>query len=229
MNVSKGGTLFFLLLMPLIMVVTDSTLLVYADYDTIVEVSSPIQNKTYFTNDITLSFSYTTNIINSSDIGEYSVVFAYNLDGEPIWTPPWGMHVSGGKSTRIGQFYQPVPLDYTMSIDVQNGNHTLFVIITFWIEPHGEHPNTLKVKDVSQIVNFTVSSETPTPTPTTTLELTQQPSASPEHTQSPPTTAEPTQQPSTFSDSIPLLISAVVIDAAAVTAAYVWKRHKPYS
>jgi hypothetical protein len=162
--ISKGHTLFFLLLMALVMGVTNSTLLVHAtDYNSIVEVSSPIQNKTYFTNDVPLSFSYSTNIINSSNIGEYSVVFAYNLDGEPIWTPPWGMHVSGGKTTRIGQFYPPVPLDYTLSIDVPNGNHSLFVVVTFWIEPHGEIPNTFNVKDVSQVVNFTVSAGPPIP------------------------------------------------------------------
>ena len=161
MKVSKGHTLFFLLLMPLVMGVTNSTLLVQATtYNIIVEVSSPIQNKTYFTNDIPLSFNYSTNMDNLPNIAEYSVVFCYNLDGEPNFDY-FGNPVFWGKTTRIGQFYQPIPLDYNSSIHVPNGNHTLFVSLTFWITPEGEYQNKFKVQTVSQVVNFTVSAPTP--------------------------------------------------------------------
>ena len=161
MKVSKGHTLFFLLLIPLVMGVTNSTLLVQATtYNIIVEVSSPIQNKTYFTNDIPLSFNYSTNMDNLPNIAEYSVVFVYNLDGEPNFDM-FGNPVFWGKTTRIGQFYQPIPLDYNSSIHVPNGNHTLFVSLTFWITPEGEHTNIFDVTKVSQVVNFTVSAPTP--------------------------------------------------------------------
>ena len=137
--------------------VTNSTLLVQATtYNIIVEVTSPIQNKTYFTNDIPLSFNYSTNITNLPNIAEYSVVFVYNLDGEPNFDM-FGNPVFWGNTTRIGQFYQPIPLDYNSSIFVPNGNHSLFVFLNFWITPEGESQNTFDVSAVSQVVNFTVS------------------------------------------------------------------------
>ena len=150
--------------------VTNSTLFVQATtYNIFVEVSSPIQNKTYFTNDIPLSFNYITNITNLPNIAEYSVVFVYNLDGEPNFDM-FGNPVFWGNTTRMGQFYQPIPLDYNSSIHVPNGNHSLFVMATFWITPTGEYQNKFDVRNVSQVVNFTVSAETPTssnsPTPT---------------------------------------------------------------
>jgi hypothetical protein len=161
MQVSRRHTLFFLLLLPLVIGVTNLTPLVQATtYNIIVEVSSPIQNKTYFTNDIPLSFNYSTNIPNLPNIANYSVVFCYNLDGEPNFDN-FGNSVFWGKTTRIGQFYQPIPLDYNSSIHVLNGNHSLFVFLTFWITPEGEYPNIFKVQTVSQVVNFTVSSPTP--------------------------------------------------------------------
>ena len=152
--------------------VTNSTLFVQATtYNIFVEVSSPIQNKTYFTNDIPLSFNYSTNIINLPNIAEYSVVFCYNLDGEPNFDM-FGNTVFWGKTTRIGQFDQPVPLDYNSSIHVPNGNHSLFVYLNFWITPEGEQTNIFDIPKVSQVVNFTVSAGTPTPSksPTPTPE-----------------------------------------------------------
>ena len=135
----------------------------------VVNVSSPIQNETYFTNDIPLSFSYDTNITTSPDVANYTAVFTYNLDGQPNFDM-FGNPVFGGKTTRIGAFYQPIPLDYNSSIHVPNGNHSLFVMATFWITPTGEYQNKFDVRNVSQVVNFTVSAETPTssnsPTPT---------------------------------------------------------------
>ena len=129
-------------------------------YNTIIEVSSPIQNKTYFTNDIPLSFNYSNNITNLPNITEYSVVFCYNLDGEPNFDV-FGNPVFWGNTTRIGQFDQPVPLDYNSSIHVPDGNHSLFVLVTFWITPEGR--DTFDVNSVSQVVNFTVSAESPIP------------------------------------------------------------------
>ena len=74
-----------------------------------------------------------------------------------------------GEDTRIGQFYPPAPLDYNSSIHVPNGNHSLFVLVTFWITPVEEYADRFKVQNVSQVVNFTVSAETPTPSPVPTI------------------------------------------------------------
>ena len=150
-----------LLLFSFVLISSLQTDLVKAEtYDIIVEVSSPIQNKTYFTNDIPLSFNYSNNITNLPNITEYSVVFCYNLDGEPNFDV-FGNPVFWGNTTRIGQFDQPVPLDYNSSIHVPDGNHSLFVLVTFWITPEGR--DTFDVNSVSQVVNFTVSAESPIP------------------------------------------------------------------
>jgi parallel beta-helix repeat protein len=149
--------LFFLLLMPLVMGVSNLTLLVNATtYNTSVDISSPIQNKTYFTNDIPLSFNYSTDIINSSEYGESrGVVLVYSLDGEVVFDMFGQAHL-GGMTTRIGQFYEPVPSDYTLSIDVPNGNHSVIVMVTFWFMREGQ---LISIRRLSQTINFTVSAE----------------------------------------------------------------------
>jgi hypothetical protein len=150
--------LFFLLLMPLVMSVSNLTPLVHATtYSTLVDISSPIENKTYFTNDIPLSFNYSTDIIDSSEYGEsHGVVFVYNVDGGLIFDMFGKAHFLGGKTTRIGQFYEPVPSDYALSIDVPNGNHSVIVMVTFWFMREGE---LISIERISQTVNFTVSAE----------------------------------------------------------------------
>jgi hypothetical protein len=155
--VKSAFIVVLLLLFSFVLISSLQTNLVKAEtYDIIVEVSSPIQNKTYFTNDIPLSFNYSTNITNLPNITEYSVVFCYNLDGEPNFDV-FGNPVFWGNTTRIGQFDQPVPSDYNSSIHVPDGNHSLFVLVTFWITPEGR--DTFDVNSVSQVVNFTVSAE----------------------------------------------------------------------
>ena len=171
--------------------VTIPTLFVQAEaFNITINVSSPTQNETYFTNDIPLSFSYTTNIINSSDVIDYTVVFCYILDGQPRFE--YGRLIPSGEAVRIGEFFQPVPLSYNMSIHVPNGNHSLFVWVTFWIIPSGGNQNMLGPDNVSQVVNFTVSAETPpsTPSPTPTLEptLTPTPTVEPQQTEPFPAT-----------------------------------------
>ena len=138
-----------------LVIFSDIAIVQATTYNTIVEVSSPIQNKTYFTNDIPLSFNYSTDIINSSKFGESrGVVFVYNLDGGLIFDMFGKAHFLGGKTTRICQFYEPVPSHYTLSIDVTNGNHSVIVIVTFWFMREGE---LISIQRVSQAVNFTVS------------------------------------------------------------------------
>lgn len=130
-------------------------------YNAIIEVSSPVQNKTYVTNDIPLSFNYSTNIPDLPNIAGYNVVFDYNLvDREPDFDV-LGKPIFWGKTITIGQFYQPIPLDYNSSIYVPDGNYTLSVHLTFWITPAGEHQNVFGVRKVSQEINFTVSSPIP--------------------------------------------------------------------
>ena len=144
-----------------LVIFSDIAIVQATTYNIIVEVSSPIQNKTYFTNDIPLSFNYSTDIINSSKFGESrGVVFVYNLDGGLIFDMFGKAHFLDGKTTRIGQFYEPVPSHYTLSIDVTNGNHSVIVIVTFWFMREGE---LISIQRVSQAVNFTVSSEPPIP------------------------------------------------------------------
>ena len=128
-------------------------------YNITVEVSSPIPDKTYKTNNVPLSFSCDANINNSSNVASYSVVFDYNLDGQPGFDM-FGNPVFSGETKRIGQFYQPVPIDYNSSIHVPDGIHSLFVLVTFWITPTGEHQNTFSARAVSQVVNFTISAGT---------------------------------------------------------------------
>lgn len=156
-KMTTKSTVFVLLVLSLVLASLSQIGVVQATtYNIIVEVSSPLQNKTYFTNDIPLSFNYSTNIPNLPNIAEYSVVFCYNLDGEPTFDM-FGNPVFWGKTTRIGQFYQPIPLNHNSSIHVPNGNHSLFVFLNFWITPEGESQNTFDVPAVSQVINFTVS------------------------------------------------------------------------
>jgi len=158
--------LFFLLLMPVVMSVSNLTPLVHATtYNTLVDISSPIENKTYFTNDIPLSFNYSTDIIDSSEFGEsHGVVFVYNVDGEVIFSVYGQAFFLGGKTTRIGQFYEPVPSDYSLYIDVPNGKHSVIVMVTFWFMREGE---LISIERISQTVNFTVSAEPPIPSEST--------------------------------------------------------------
>ncbi len=118
-----------------------------------VNISSPSQGQIY-SNDVALSFSYTTNISNSTG---YSVVFNYNLDGQGGFDV-FGNPVFTGETTRIGEFYQPVPLTYNSSIHVSTGNHTLFVMVTIWLVIDGQHQS---VSNCSEIVNFEVTSGGP--------------------------------------------------------------------
>jgi hypothetical protein len=216
MKISKGLISFFFLLMLLALGVTNSTLFVQATiYDVTinVNVSSPIQNKTYFTNDVPLSFSYDSNITNSPDVASYSVVFTYNIDGQPIFDM-FGNTVFGGESTRIGQFYQPVPLWWSAPIHVPNGSHSLFVLITFWVRPIGENQNLFKVHNVSQVVNFTVSAGTPTSTPSPSPTTTESPSPTPSPTST--TTLEPTQTPMPEPAPLPTTIVIGIVAAVVV-------------
>jgi hypothetical protein len=193
--------------------VTIPTLFVQAEaFNITINVSSPIQNETYFTNDIPLSFSYTTNIINSSDVIDYTVVFCYILDGQPRFE--YGRLIPSGETTRIGEFFQPVPLDYNLSIHVPNGNHSLFVWVTFWIIPSGGNQNMLGPDNVSKVVNFTVSAETPTSTP----------SPSPTPSPTPEQTLEPTQSPEPQPEPFPttLVLAAVSVVAIVCIGLFVY-------
>ena len=144
-KMTTKSTVFVLLVLSLVLASFSQIGVVQATtYNIIVEVSSPIQNKTYFTNDIPLSFNYSTNIDNLPNIAEYSVVFCYNLDGEPNFDM-FGNTVFWGNTTRIGHFDQPVPLEYNSSIHVPNGNHSLFVYLNFWITPEGEQTNIFDI------------------------------------------------------------------------------------
>lgn len=149
----------------------------FDSFNIIIKVESP-QNITYNTNDIPLSFSYDTNIINSPRITNSSVVFLYNIDEQLIFDV-FGNLIFTGETTRIGQFYQPVPLTYNSSIHVPDGNHSLFVVVAFWIYQNDIYPNTFRVLNVSQVFNFTVYAETPTSTPSQSPSLNPSPSPSP--------------------------------------------------
>jgi len=208
MKISKGFRVFFFLLMLLALSVTNQTLFVQPtvyDITINVDVSSPIQDETYFTNDVPLSFSYESNITNSSDVADYSVVFTYNIDGQPIFDM-FGNGVFSGETIRIGQFYEPVPSWWSAPIHVPNGKHSLFVLITFWVRPVGEYQNKFKVYNVSQVVNFTVSAGTPTSTPSPS------PTPSPTSIQTlEPTHSPEPQQPEPFPTT--LLTASVIIIA----------------
>jgi len=134
-----------------------------------VNISSPIQDQIY-SNDVALSFSYTTNISNSTG---YSVVFNYNLDGQGGFDV-FGNPVFTGETNRIGEFYQPVPLTYNSSIHVSTGNHTLFAMVTIWLNINRQQQS---VSNCSEIINFEVTaggpisslSPSPSPRPTSSI------------------------------------------------------------
>jgi len=192
--------------------VTNSTLFVQAtEYNIIVDLHAP-KNKAYFTNDVPLSFSYNTNIITSPDVAGYSVVFCYNLDGQPRFDM-FGNIIPSGETIRIGEFCQPVPLAYNSYIHVPNGSHSLFVHVTFWIRESGDYQNMFSVQSVSKVVNFTVCAGTPTSTPSPTLTPSGIASPSP----APTTTIEPTLTPEPFPTT---LVAVASVTAVAVVIAW---------
>jgi hypothetical protein len=129
-NKAAFAMTFVLAFLLLALGVADSALFVQAeDYYITIDVSSPIQGETYFTNEVPLSFSYETNIINSSDVIDYTVVFCYIIDGQPRFE--LGTLIPSGTTVRIGEFFQPVPLWWSAPIHVANGSHSVFVWINF--------------------------------------------------------------------------------------------------
>ncbi len=126
----------------------------------IVEITSPLQDDVYNNNNVLLNFTFSTNMTDLSAID--GVAFAYNLDGQ------LGYH--DGNGTRIGWFTPPFSPSYSTMMDVPDGNHLLWVVAILYFK--GSTGLTV-AEYLSQIVNFSVSTETPTssisPSPSPTL------------------------------------------------------------
>jgi|WetSurMetagenome_2_1015567.scaffolds.fasta_scaffold96502_1 hypothetical protein len=129
-----------------------------------VNITSPIQNQTYQSNIVPLEFTVNPNIESPPNWTVQSLVLGYDLDGQQGYHAP--QH-----SVRIDQFYPPFHSSYSTSMDLPNGNHTLWVVATFWgVTPDGEH---FPIEKLSQFLNFEVKAPNPSvsssPTPTSTV------------------------------------------------------------
>jgi|WetSurMetagenome_2_1015567.scaffolds.fasta_scaffold67673_1 hypothetical protein len=126
------------------------------------QVTSPIQNEIYQTNAVPLSFICNTNI---TGITLESGIFTLVLDGQQ------GYHY--GHGYYLGQAFPPIPASFNTTMNLPDGNHTLWIDSTFWLNDPYE-PNLKSIYRVSQIVNFEVSTGTnntitsvlPLPSPT---------------------------------------------------------------
>ena len=134
-----------------------------------INITSPLQNETFYTNTIPLNVSLETNV--NASFTEWIVLYC-NLDGTP--------HYTGGHGTQIGEFYPPLHSFYNTTINVPNGNHLVWAQVDYFTKDDSLYP---KIENLSQIVNFTVTAPTPTlslsPKPTPTSSPIQSPSLSP--------------------------------------------------
>ena len=163
-SLGKWFTLILTLIVMLAFVGANSTQLV--EGQSIVNITSPIQNQTYYTNSVLLNFTFETNLASNSR----TVVFVYALDGQLGYHTPEGTRIE-----RIGQFYPPFNSYYNTTIDnIPNGNHLLWVQVALY-GSSGEYP----AESLSQIVSFTVDTTRLPPTPTQTPTPSPSPSPTP--------------------------------------------------
>jgi hypothetical protein len=116
-----------------------------------IHITSPIQNHTYQTNIVPLNYTLETNIERLPNITVQSVGFVYNLDGQPGYHDG---HAAGGD-----EFYPPLPSNYSTTLNLPNGNHTLWVgaLFRFKINATNNMIYYSSSESLSQIVNFEVS------------------------------------------------------------------------
>jgi hypothetical protein len=163
-SLGKWFTLILISILLLVFVVANSTQLV--EGQSIVNITSPIQNQTYYTSSVLLNFTFETNLASNSR----TIVFVYALDGQLGYHTPEGTRIE-----RIGQFYPPFNSYYNTTIDnIPNGNHLLWVQVALY-GSSGEYP----AESLSQIVSFTVDNTRLPPTPTQTPTPSPSPSPTP--------------------------------------------------
>jgi hypothetical protein len=125
-----------------------------------IHITSPIQNHTYQSNIIPLNYTLETNIERLPNITVQNVGFVYNLDGQPGYHDG---HAAGGDF-----FYPPLPSNYSTTLNLPNGNHTLWVgaLFRFKINATNNMIYYSSSESLSQIVNFEVSAtSSPNPSP----------------------------------------------------------------
>jgi hypothetical protein len=150
-KIAKHFTLLLIFLVLLIITFVNTSPLVRGQstaYKAIVNITSPIQNQTYNTNNILLSFTFDTNIKASNTHG---VVFVYALDGQTNYHTPDGTRIE-----RIGEFYPPLSSSYSTIVNVPNGKHLIWVQVDYYT-----NDNDYPIEKLSQIVNFTVNTGLP--------------------------------------------------------------------
>ena len=134
-----------------------------AKYTANVHITSP-QTQTYHTHTILLNFTFYTNIPESNIS---SIVFGGNIDGEI------GYH--DGNRLYLGTFEKPYRNFYSVPINVSDGSHLLWLQVNIGLgtmvktpyHPEGVlMPTGDGIENLSQIVSFSVNTETVTPTPT---------------------------------------------------------------
>jgi hypothetical protein len=113
-----------------------------------IEITCPLQDKIYQTNFIPLNFSCGTDV---TGITLESFIFTLILDGQQ------GYH--GGQGFYLGQSFSPFPSSYNSTMNLPNGNHSLWIDATVWVKDPYDRSLT-SVYRLSQIVNFSVLAET---------------------------------------------------------------------
>jgi hypothetical protein len=129
-------------------------------YSLNINVSSPIENGIYANNTVPISFTYDTKAIPSS-YSVQEVFFSCILDGHPsheLYSEPG----SNGTFIRLGDYFAPTPLSCSSSLDVPEGNHTLYVEVTLWGEGRYDiyGKGQYYIYDNSAVINFTVVNST---------------------------------------------------------------------
>ncbi len=120
-----------------------------------INVSSPIENGTYSNNTVRISFTYDTKDLPSKFIIQSVVLFCDLDEG-----PGYQAHV-----THLGDYGAPIPLSYSSTLTVPDGNHSLYVAVAIWGNLEG-YVNTYDISDYSEIINFTVVNSPGSPSPT---------------------------------------------------------------
>jgi len=173
---TKKTAAIFALMLAILLSLGVARLVVIADdlgfsREVIVRITSPIQNQTYYSNDVPLNFTLYTNL-DASDT--YCAVVVSNLDGK--------LGYRGGRGTRIGEYYPPFSSSYSTTMNVPDGNHLLWVEVWLYTIDSDVGGIGYPMSNLSQIVNFTVSAGTllPSESPTSAP-----PSESPTSTEEP--------------------------------------------
>jgi hypothetical protein len=124
-----------------------------------VNITSPIENQTCQSNIVPLEFTINLSGIESfaikNNLTIQGLVLNCALDGQQGYHAP--QHIVGiGESHEL---YPPFQSNYSTTLNLPNGNHTLWVSAAFWIvDSYGNHQ---PIEELSQFVKFAVEAPNP--------------------------------------------------------------------